>query len=315
MNYLKERYKIILIILLIYIIFMVSFYLYNLPLESVIYPLLLSLFLIAVIALFDFIRLKKKHDKLKNGILIKPDSIIENDYQKIIEPLEEEKQQNILYEQNRYQEMIDYYTTWVHQIKTPIASMRLTLENEDSEFSRKIRNNLTSIENYVDMVLAYLRLDSSSNDLVIKEVNLDNVIKECIKHYSSDFIARKLKVEIVNCENVVLSDEKWLSFIIEQLLSNALKYTSTGKITISYIDNSLHIKDTGIGIDEKDLPRIFEKGYTGFNGRLNQKSSGLGLYLVKRSIEMLNHKIRIESKPNQGTDVIITFNENNLKKD
>lgn len=315
MNYFRERYKIILILLLIYTIFLVSFYLYNLPLKSVIYPILLSLFLILVIALIDFIRLKKKHGKLKNGILTGPGSLIESDYQKIIELLEEEKHQSTLYEQSRYQEMIDYYTTWVHQIKTPIASMRLTLENEDSEVSRKIKNNLTSIENYVDMVLAYLRLDSPSNDLVIKEVNLGKIIKECIKHYSIDFIARKLKLEIVNCENMVLSDEKWLFFIIEQLLSNALKYTSAGKISIFYADNSLHIKDTGIGIDEKDLPRIFEKGYTGFNGRLNQKSSGLGLYLVKRSIEMLNHQIRIESKPNQGTDVIITFNENILRKD
>ena len=146
-------------------------------------------------------------------------------------------------------------------------------------------------------------------------LNLNKVINECIRHFSSDFIHKKIGVEILNCDTMALSDEKWLTFIIEQLLSNALKYTKEGKISIFYKEYSLHIKDSGIGIDEKDLPRIFEKGYTGFNGRLNQKSSGLGLYLVKRSLDMLNHSISIESKLNKGTDVIISFSSNNLKKD
>ena len=315
MNYLKAHYKTIIAILIIYIIFLISFYLYSLPLEAVIYPILLSLFLILVLGFLDCKAFIQKHHELKNGHLVKPETQIDIDYQNIIKLLEEEKQQNLLYEQSRYQEMIDYYTTWVHQIKTPIASMRLTLEKEDSEVSRRIKNNLTSIENYVDMVLAYLRLDSSTNDLVIKEVNLNKIINECVRHFSSDFIHKKIGVEILNCETMVLSDEKWLTFIIEQLLSNALKYTKEGKISIFYKEYSLHIKDSGIGIDEKDLPRIFEKGYTGFNGRLNQKSSGLGLYLVKRSLDMLNHSISIESKLNKGTDVIISFSSNNLKKD
>ena len=315
MNYLKARYKTIIAIFIIYIIFLISFYLYSLPLEAVIYPILLSLFLILVLGFLDCKAFMQKHHELKNGHLVKPETQIDIDYQNIIKLLEEEKQQNLLYEQSRYQEMIDYYTTWVHQIKTPISSMRLTLEKEDSEVSRRIKNNLTSIENYVDMVLAYLRLDSSTNDLVIKEVNLNKVINECVRHFSSHFIHKKIGVEILNCDTMVLSDEKWLTFIIEQLLSNALKYTKEGKISIFYKENSLHIKDSGIGIDEKDLPRIFEKGYTGFNGRLNQKSSGLGLYLVKRSLDMLNHSISIESKLNKGTDVIISFSSNNLKKD
>ena len=143
------------------------------------------------------------------------------------------------------------------------------------------------------MVLAYLRLDCSPNDLLIQEVKLDEAIRNAVKHFSSDFIHKKIRIEIINCEQRVLSDEKWLSFIIEQLLSNALKYTDKGKIVFSFKDNTLKISDSGIGINEKDLPRIFEKGYTGFNGRLNQKSSGLGLYLVKRSCDMLDHQIKI----------------------
>ena len=303
MNYLKARYKTIIAIFIIYIIFLISFYLYSLPLEAVIYPILLSLFLIIVLGLLDYTAFMQKHHELKNGHLVKPVTLIDRDYQNIIKLLEEEKQQNLLYEQSRYQEMIDYYTTWVHQIKTPIASMRLTLEKEDSEVSRRIKNNLTSIENYVDMVLAYLRLDSSTNDLVIKEVNLNKIINECVRHFSSDFIHKKIGVEILNCDTMVLSDEKWLTFIIEQLLSNALKYTKEGKISIFYKEYSLHIKDSGIGIDEKDLPRIFENGYTGINGRRDKRASGIGLYLCRRVCQNLGHEISAESTPGKGTTI------------
>ena len=111
-------------------------------------------------------------------------------------------------------------------------------------------------------------------------------------------------------DQVVLSDEKWLTFIIEQLLSNALKYTKSGKISIYFQDKSLYIKDSGIGIDEKDLPRIFEKGYTGYNGRLNNRSSGLGLYLVKRCTDLLSIDIKIDSVLGKGTTVILSFKDN-----
>ena len=315
MNYLKERYRIIFAVLMIYLIFFIAFFLYSLPLYAIIYPVLLSLFLLSVIIFFDYLKLKKKHQQLKEKQLYQVKSQIENDYINIINQLKEEKQKLALNEQNKYQDMIDYYTTWVHQIKTPIASMKLTLDKEDGITARKLNKDLTAIESYVEMVLAYLRLDCSPNDLLIQEVKLDEAIRNAVKHFSSDFIHKKIRIEIINCEQRVLSDEKWLSFIIEQLLSNALKYTDKGKIVFSFKDNTLKISDSGIGINEKDLPRIFEKGYTGFNGRLNQKSSGLGLYLVKRSCDMLDHQIKIESKLNIGTDVYLSFNENKTKLD
>ena len=315
MNYLKERYRIIFTVLMIYLIFFIAFFLYSLPLYAIIYTVLLSLFLLSVIIFFDYLKLKKKHRQLKEKQLCQVNSQIENDYINIINQLKEEKQKLALNEQNKYQDMIDYYTTWVHQIKTPIASMKLTLDKEDGITARKLNKDLTAIESYVEMVLAYLRLDCSPNDLLIQEVKLDEAIRNAVKHFSSDFIHKKIRIEIINCEQRVLSDEKWLSFIIEQLLSNALKYTDKGKIVFSFKDNTLKISDSGIGINEKDLPRIFEKGYTGFNGRLNQKSSGLGLYLVKRSCDMLDHQIKIESKLNIGTDVYLSFNENKTKLD
>ena len=228
MNYLKERYRVIFTVLMIYLIFFIAFFLYSLPLYAIIYPVLLSLFLLSVIIFFDYLKLKKKHQQLKEKQLYQVNSQIENDYINIINQLKEEKQKLALNEQNKYQDMIDYYTTWVHQIKTPIASMKLTLDKEDGITARKLNKDLTAIESYVEMVLAYLRLDCSSNDLLIQEVKLDEAIRNAVKHFSSDFIHKKIRIEIINCEQRVLSDEKWLSFIIEQLLSNALKYTDKG---------------------------------------------------------------------------------------
>ena len=242
MNYLKERYRVIFTVLMIYLIFFIAFFLYSLPLYAIIYPVLLSLFLLSVIIFFDYLKLKKKHQQLKEKQLYQVNSQIENDYINIINQLKEEKQKLALNEQNKYQDMIDYYTTWVHQIKTPIASMKLTLDKEDGITARKLNKDLTAIESYVEMVLAYLRLDCSSNDLLIQEVKLDEAIRNAVKHFSSDFIHKKIRIEIINCEQRVLSDEKWLSFIIEQLLSNALKYTDKGKIVFSFKDNTLKIE-------------------------------------------------------------------------
>lgn len=310
MTYLRKQLKALIVLLSIYLILIITFTLYHIPLEAFLYPFFLSLLIIFTIGIFDYFNFKNKHKSLQNNNLPKPKDLIEQDYQKIIFDLKKEISNVYLNEEDKYEEMMNYYTTWVHQIKTPIASMKLSLQNEDTALSRKIGSDLIAIENYVEMVLAYLRLDSSTNDLVIIELNLNNVVRNCVRHFYTDFINKKISVEINNIDQVVLSDEKWLTFIIEQLLSNALKYTKSGKISIYFQDKSLYIKDSGIGIDEKDLPRIFEKGYTGYNGRLNNRSSGLGLYLVKRCTDLLSIDIKIDSVLGKGTTVILSFKDN-----
>lgn len=205
---------------------------------------------------------------------------------------------------------INYYSLWVHQIKTPIASIKLKIHNEDSDFSRDIKQDLNNIERYVNMVITYLRLNSESTDFCFRKHKMDDIIKPIIKNFSSDFIHKKLTLDYEPIKTQVTTDEKWISFAIEQILSNAIKYTKTGGISITMEDNVLIIKDTGIGISKEDLPRIFEKGFTGNNGRTDKQATGIGLYLCKRTCENLGHKLVIESELNQGTTVKILFQKN-----
>ena len=214
----------------------------------------------------------------------------------------------------RYTDMIDYYTVWAHQIKTPIAAMRLTLQNEDTPLTRKLTNDLYRIEQYVEMVLTFLRLNSDSTDYVFKEYDLDNIVKSAVKKFSSEFIGRKLRLIYDPLNTSVITDEKWLSFVIEQVLSNALKYTPSGSITISLVgEKTLRIEDTGIGIAPSDLPRIFENGYTGFNGRTDKKASGIGLYLCRRVCNNLGHTITANSTVDMGTAIDIDLTQTKLE--
>ncbi len=213
----------------------------------------------------------------------------------------------------RYADMVDYYTLWAHQIKTPIASMRLTLQNEDSPLSRRLTAELGRVERYVEMVLAYLRLDADSTDYVLRECELDPIVRGAVKKFSGEFIERKLALDFRPTGARVLTDEKWLSFVLEQLLSNALKYTPEGRISVYMeVPATLCISDTGIGIAPEDLPRIFEQGFTGRNGRRDKRASGLGLYLCRRVCRSIGHGISAESEPGKGTTVRLDLSRKTL---
>ena len=202
--------------------------------------------------------------------------------------------------------MIDYYTLWVHQIKTPIAAMRLILQSGDLPQYKELQDQLFRIEQYVEMVLAYLRIGSNSTDFLLKKYDLENIVKQSVRKYAPMFIRKKIGVKLGNLKYKVLTDEKWLCFAIEQILSNAIKYTDEGYISIDTENETiLVIKDTGIGIAPEDLPRICEKGYTGYNGRLDKRASGIGLYLTKQVLTMLGHRLSFESEIGKGTAIII----------
>lgn len=323
LQYLGQRRRIFIVDAAFCIIFAVTFLLYHLPIEAVIYPTLLCAALGNLIMVFDFLRVKREHEALSSirsmtdviaESLPKADGIKDEDYQQILRLLCEEQNNYRTQTNRKYADMIDYYTVWAHQIKTPIASMRLHLQNEDSALSRTLASDLRRIEQYVEMVLTFLRLNSESTDYVIKEYDLDKIIKGTVRKFSADFIGRKLSLVYEPVNTTVITDEKWLTFVIEQVLSNALKYTPAGSITITLEnEKTLRIRDTGIGIAPEDLPRIFENGYTGYNGRADKKASGIGLYLCKRICNNLGHTITARSIVDVGTIIDINLEQTKLE--
>ena len=323
-SYLKKNIKVYILFVVFIAIFFIMFYLYNLPLEALIYTGSFC-FLASVIASFsDFVNYRESYKKLKfleknilNDLEDLPKSLdIRIDYyHKIIEKLYEELEKLTQENRQKNTDMVDYYSMWVHQIKTPIAAMNFLLDNEEID-QKILQQELFKIERYVEMVLTYIRLDSISSDYVITKINLDEVVKDSVKKYATIFINKKIKLNYVSHETMVISDKKWLSFAFEQILGNSVKYSSmNGEITIETCENKLVIEDKGIGIKEEDLPRIFEKGFTGFNGRYEKKSSGLGLYLCKKTLDKLGHHIEISSKVGEGTRIEITFPKEDTLRD
>lgn len=217
--------------------------------------------------------------------------------------------------------MADYYTMWIHQIKTPIAAMRLLLEDRADGTGllagQQAAEELFKIEQYAEMALCYARLDSLSSDLLFKKYNVYGILKQAVKKYAVLFIGSGLSFSMEEFAVQAVTDEKWLAFVLEQILSNAIKYTKKGGISIYGADcagdrlegevSYLVIEDSGIGIRKEDLPRIFERGFTGCNGRLEKRSTGIGLYLSRQILDRLSHTIRVESEVGKGTKVILGF--------
>ena len=323
-SYLKKNIKVYILFVVFIAIFFIMFYLYNLPLEALIYTGSFCFLASFIASISDYVNYRESYKKLKfleknilNDLEDLPKSLdIRIDYyHKIIEKLYEELEKLTQENRQKNTDMVDYYSMWVHQIKTPIAAMNFLLDNEEVD-QKILQQELFKIERYVEMVLTYIRLDSISSDYVITKINLDEVVKESVKKYATIFINKKIKLNYVSHETMVISDKKWLSFAFEQILGNSVKYTSTGgEITIETCENKLIIEDNGMGIKEEDLPRIFEKGFTGFNGRYEKKSSGLGLYLCKKTLDKLGHHIEISSKVGEGTRIEITFPKEDTLRD
>ncbi len=311
MRYLRSRRKALLVGVLSAGIFGVTFALYGFPWEAVAYPALLyaGIALMALWADFRAVR-KRVHAILDPSRKLPEDESPEGAaYQTLIERITQENSQLQASVMTRQRERLEDFTVWAHQIKTPIASMRLRLSREDSDISRALGTELTRVDQYAEMALAYLRLDSESTDYVLRSVSVDEIICQALRRFKGDFIAKRLSVEYQPVSQTVVSDEKWLLFVLEQVLSNAVKYTFSGGVTITMTDGVLTIADTGIGIAAADLPRIFEKGYTGLNGRIDQKATGLGLYLCSRVCRKLGHGLAAASEAGQGTAVSIDLRQ------
>ena len=323
-SYIKKNLKIYLLFIVFIFIFVLIFYLYNLPFESLFYGGLLCFLVSLIASIIDYNNYRKSYIDLKyleTNILSSMEDLPKSldirveYYQKIIERLHNEVERLKIEDNKKMEDLADYYSMWIHQIKTPIAAMNFLLDNEETDV-KVFKQELFKIERYVEMVLTYIRLGSETSDYVITSINLDEVVRENIKKYATLFINKKIKLNYVSHETYVISDKKWLGFAFEQLLSNAIKYTkSGGEISINISESKLVIEDNGIGIYEEDLPRIFEQSFTGLNGRYEKKSSGLGLYLCKKTLDKLQHKIEITSEVNKGTKVDITFPEEDTLRD
>ncbi len=326
--YLKTNRKVIVLMALWIGIFLAVFFLSRLPLEAVGYGMLLFTVLGGIYIAIDFrefVRRLKELEQAKKHIAVSRERIptaenpLEEQYQELLEEVFRYKCRLESEYDNRYSEMMDYYTMWVHQIKTPIAAMHLLLQSEEIPDKGELEEQLFKTEEYVGMVLQYLRVGGMAADLKFRQYSLDGIVRQAVRKYSKSFIRKHLRLNYQELDCIVVTDEKWLLFVIEQLLSNAVKYTaSRGRVSV-YMDRSrpktLVIEDTGIGISQEDLPRIFEKGFTGYNGRRDKKSTGLGLYLCKTITDKLNHKITITSVEGEGTRVALGLETAKLEVD
>lgn len=233
-------------------------------------------------------------------------------YRQMLMDVEQEKKRLCIAYDEKKKDMMDYYTMWIHQVKTPIAALRLLLLEEGEKLEE-----LFKIEQYAEMALTYARLESVSSDLLFQYCDVRNVVKQALKKHFVLFSRSGLSLHLEEFSLRAVTDEKWLLFVVGQVLSNAVKYTEKGGISIYGSDEEgnvrqgkvyyLAVEDTGIGIRESDLPRVFERGFTGANGRMEERSTGIGLYLCRQVMDRLSHTIRIKSQPGIGTKVILGF--------
>ena len=328
-SFLKIRKMPIIIFTGIVVIFGILFYLYDIPFDAIIYGCELSFVWCAVCLFIDFYKYYKRHKLLHiNREQFFDDAeqlpehmdIIEYDYQELAKKLYQAKQELISKNRIAKKELLDYYGMWVHQIKTPIAALDILLQNtermlyqlDEKEMMQKaisvsdMKMELFKIEQYVEMALNYLRVEDISSDLVFKKHELDDMVRQVIRKYAKIFISKKIKIDFKLTKACIVTDEKWFIFVLEQIISNALKYIKKGQIFIYMKEKSLVIEDTGIGIPAEDLPRIFEKGFTGYNGRENKKSTGIGLYLCKNIMDKLQWNITADSEVGRGTKIYLT---------
>ena len=309
--YLKRQNKLLLLLAGAVCIFAAVFALYDLPLEAVLYAGVLCLALGLVLFAVGYSRFLRRHRELRQLLrqagekalpLPLARGLLEEDYQALLRAVCQDRARLAAENENRLRELTDYYSLWAHQIKTPIAAMDLLLQEDDSPRRGELETELLKIRQYVEMVLSYLRLDSDSTDYVLREYPLDDILRQAVRKFAKMFILKKITLDFQETGKTVLTDEKWLLFVVEQVLSNALKYTPAGGTLRIYGDGAtVVIADNGIGIREEDQARVFEKGFTGYNGRADKKSTGIGLYLCRQVMDRLNHTISLTSRPGQGT--------------
>lgn len=318
-SFLYERRIIYGMYLVFWGLIFLTFYLYEFSFAPFFDGWLFTAFVLVVYSVVSFYRsfrkqkqldlLATKDLQLSNLVFLpKAATLSEQTYQEVLRLVLENKNQEQEELQQKQRAMLDDFGLWLHQIKTPLAALDLLIQSGQLD-SRTMKNEVFKINEYLQMILNYMRQNLDQADLVFQQLSIEKIIKSVVKKYATFFSQKDLSLQLGNLEGSVYSDQKWLVFILEQVIFNAIKYTEDGTISISFSDNQLTIQDTGIGIRSEDLPRVFEKGYTGMNGREQQRASGLGLYLSQEAAEKLGCRLYIESQVKKGTTVTIVFPE------
>lgn len=324
-DYLKDKSLYLAVNLMTFIIVATLMYFSNVSTVVIFMTWCIWFLPLLIYIIIEYIKYKKYFDNIENvlksldkkyllpEVIEEPNSIIGEEINDILKEISRDMHEHVKYYRNMQEEYREYIEMWVHEIKTPIASSKLLIENNYNGLTRKIDIQIDRIENFVEQVLYYSRSDEVGKDYIIKKVELLPLVKNVIRKNQRDFISKRIRLQLGELNEVVYSDSKWIEFILNQILINSIKY-SKGKddkiqIESKEISNTvvLTIEDEGVGIIERDLDRVFEKGFTGENGRKFGKSTGIGLYLCKKLCNKLGLGLEIQSKVNVGTKISIIF--------
>lgn len=292
LTFIKSIKNEIAIVTFISLLFVLIFFVFSLPQSALMLGVAIILFIMCIYWWISYLVFQKQ-EELKEKVV------------SLEEELFEMKNKQIEYRKD----VESYFLTWVHQIKTPITASQLLLERNEPNVANQVRQEIVQIDNYTRLALSYLKLLNEASDMTITEVNIDDLIKPLIMKYRIHFIEQHTKIHYQSNDDSILTDAQWTSILIEQILNNALKYARGKDIWIDFDSTSqqLSIKDNGIGISQADLPKIFDKGYSGYNGSLNESSSGIGLFIVKHIAQHLNLNVEVTSELNKGTQFTISF--------
>ncbi len=329
-DYLKDKITFLITYLILIAIITGLLLLFNSNVYLVIYIFSVTLITGIVMLWYNYYRKKEFYNGLKKTIseldqkyliieIIKDPNFLEG---KILYDSLYDIDKSMIEKLNKYkhnsEEFKEYIEMWCHEIKTPLATGKMIIENNKNDVTNNIDEELTKIENYIEQVLYYARSGSVEKDYIIKETDINNVINLVINKNKKDIRNKKIKLDVNIKDSIVNSDSKWLEFIINQIIVNSIKYSNKTNplIKISTIKNKnnieLIIEDNGIGIEANELDRVFDKGFTGSNGRKKYNSTGIGLYLCKQLCNKLEHGIIIESIINKGTTLKLVFPLGNM---
>ena len=332
-DYIKDKivYILMYIVLLITILFLL--YMFKVPLTLIIsVTIVMTIFIIGIILYDYFIKMRFYNNFIDNlnqldkkylitAIINKP-SFIEGQilYDSLYE-IDKSMYEEIETYKNSINDFKEYIEMWIHEVKLPIASSTLMLHNKKPDSNKKIKEQINRIENYVEQVLYFVRSENLEKDYLIRTYNLEEIVNKVIRKNKESLLLRRISIEIDDIDKLILSDSKWLEFIINQIVSNSIKYSKTSNSKIKFNSKTkeefiiLQIEDNGIGINEKDINKVFNKSFTGENGRNISSSTGMGLYLVNKLCTKLGHKITIESEVDKFTKVSIYFKNNKYYSD
>ena len=325
LDYLKEKSIFLSVNLMFFIMISTVMYFSNISFVIIFIVFFIWFFPLSTYILIEYMKYRKYFSNINNilesldkkyilpEVLQEPNFMVGENINDILKELSRDMHEQVKHYRNIQEEYREYIEMWVHEIKTPIASSKLLIENNTNEVTRKIDTQMDRIENYVEQVLYYSRSDEVGKDYIIKKVGLSKLVKDVIKRNQRDFISKRISLQLGDLDEIIYSDTKWVEFILNQIIGNAIKYSKgkddkieiySKKISSAVI---LTIKDHGVGIIERDLNRVFEKGFTGENGRKFGKSTGIGLYLCKKLTDKLGLGLQVQSEENVGTEISIIF--------